>query len=244
MLADGINISNKIALNNYISDLYVVNMKAYKAPNTTRVNIQPYYHRIWNRTWKNGSLVDIAPHFDYDKYASLNKEGRYQYLLDLIHTAMLQLSAEYQWEVSVFQKAYENVMASRFAFTLDYPAKRSSDKRSAAHVRIEKTETVTSVYILITRDASTEKIKLFDKKNGWWYDSAYPEQKLQLDNYTPLRDTPPLGSTNKRNKRSQQGIFSLNSNSMEQATIKRLSMRCDVETRTRPARHTPLLAAD
>ena len=163
----------EIALNNYISDLYVVNMKGYKPPNTTRVNIQPYYHRIWNRTWKNGSLVDIAPHFDYDKYAFLNKEGRYQYLLDLIHTAMLQLSAEYQWEVSVFQKAYENVMASRFAFTLDYPAKRSGDKRSAAHVRIEKTETVTSVYILITRDASTEKIKLFDKKNGWWYDSAY-----------------------------------------------------------------------
>jgi hypothetical protein len=86
--------------------------------------------------------------------------------------AMLQLSEEYNWDKSIFEKAYQKVVESKFAFSIDYPTKLSRDKKKVANLRIEKNETITSGYAMIHIDASTSKIKLFDKKNWWWYDGA------------------------------------------------------------------------
>src|SRR4051812_3443242 len=82
-------------LQNFVSDLYVQKMNGYKPPKTTRITIQPAFQEAWNRTWKNGSIVDIAPYYNYNEYASLDKKGKYKYILDLIQRATLQLSKEY-----------------------------------------------------------------------------------------------------------------------------------------------------
>jgi hypothetical protein len=161
------------SLKNYLSDLYVQKMYGYKPPKTTRIAIQPAFHDIWDRTWKNGSIVAIAPFYSHDEYAILDKHGKYKYILDLIQVATIQLCEEYKWDKSVFENAYQEVIENDFKFIINYPTKLSKDKKKVANLSIEKTEVLTSVYVNIIENASTTKIKLFDKKNAWWYDCVY-----------------------------------------------------------------------
>ena len=161
------------SLHSYISDLYVRNMRGYKPPNATRICIQPGFYGIWDRTWKNGSIFSIACEFSHDKYESLNTHGKYRYTLDIIQEAMIQLSQEYNWDKSVFQNAYQEILTSNFVFSIDYPKKMSRDKRKLANLRVEKTETMTFAYVIIENDKSIKKIKLFEKRNSYWYDCVY-----------------------------------------------------------------------
>jgi hypothetical protein len=92
----------QVSIENFVSDLYVVKMNGYKPPNTSRITIQPAFHDIWNRTWKIGSIVSIAPYFNYDEYSVLGTIGKYRYILDLIQSATIPLSEEYGWDKSVF----------------------------------------------------------------------------------------------------------------------------------------------
>jgi len=161
------------SLENFVSDLYVQKMNGYKPPNTTRITIQPGFHDIWKRTWKNGSIIAIAPYYDYNEYATLDKRGKYQYILDLIQVATLQLSEEYKWDKTVFENAYKDVIECGFKFKINYPSKMTRDKKKSANIIIEKTEIITSVYASIGVDSSPLKIKLLDKQNEWWYDYVY-----------------------------------------------------------------------
>lgn len=129
----------EVSLQNYVSDLYVQKMYGYKPPKTSRITIQPAFHEIWKRTWKTGSIFDIAPYYSYDEYASFDKFGKYKYILDLIQTATLQLSDEYHWDKTVFEKAYKEVIDNNFKFKIDYPKKLSRDKSKSANLSIEKT---------------------------------------------------------------------------------------------------------
>ena len=124
---------------------------------------------------ERGKLVplSIAPFFNFDKYSSLDKKGKFKYILDLIQSATLPLSDEYGWDKSVFQNAYQRVLESDFVFKIDSTPKQSRDKKKIAKLIIEKTETITSVYENIQIGDSSITRKLFDKKNQWWYDCIY-----------------------------------------------------------------------
>ena len=160
-------------LQNFVSDLYVQMMHGYKPPETSRITIQPAYHNTWSRTWKTGSIVAIAPYYNYDDYATLDRKEKYRYILDVIQVATLQLSDEYKWDKGVFDKAYKEIIESNFHFKIPYPAKKSRNKKKVANLSIEKNETVTYVYANIESNGSNIKIKLFEKANVWWYDPAY-----------------------------------------------------------------------
>ncbi len=162
-----------VSLQNYISDLYRQKMRGYKPPKTSRITIQPAYHKIWNRTWKTGSIVTIAPYYNYDEYAALNKRDKYMYILDLIQRATIPLSEEYNWDRSVFENAYKEVVESEFRFKIEYPAKQSRDKKKTGRLIVEKTEILTSVYVSIEINGEVIVKKLFDKKNTWSYDCVY-----------------------------------------------------------------------
>jgi hypothetical protein len=174
------------SLFNFVSDLYVRKMNGYKPPNTSRVTIQPAFHKEWDRTWRNGSIVAIAPEFIRDEYESLDKHGKYKHTLDLIQGAMIQLSDEYKWDKTIFEKAYKDILDANFAFWVDYPAKMARDKKKTAYFRIEKTETVSSGYLVINNGDATSKIKLFDKWNWWLSDGiyAFPRCTKWLDSNT------------------------------------------------------------
>jgi hypothetical protein len=161
------------SLINFVSDLYVQNMNGYKPPKTSRITIQPAFHNIWNRTWKNGSIVAIAPFFSHDEFCLLDKFGKYKYILDLIQTATTELSDEYQWNKEVFQNAYNKTLESNFKFRIEHPRKKSKDKKKSGVFVIEKSETITSAYVEIDINGSITTVKLFDKKNSWWYDCVY-----------------------------------------------------------------------
>ncbi|MBP9102860.1 MAG: hypothetical protein KBF82_03270 [Chitinophagaceae bacterium] len=163
----------QVSLENFVSDLYVQKMNGYKPPKTSRITIQPAFHDTWNRTWKTGSIVATAPYFNYDEYAALNTKEKYKHILDLIQSATIPLSEEYGWDKEVFENAYKKVLDSDFQFKIDYPIKKSRDRKKAAKLIIEKTETVTSVFVDIECNGSSNTHKLFDKKNAWWYDCTY-----------------------------------------------------------------------
>ena len=163
----------QVSLQNFVSDLYVQNMNGYKPPNTSRITIQPAFHNIWNKTWKTGSIVAIAPFFSLDTYLSLDKKGKLKYTLDLIQSATLSLSDEYGWDKTIFKNAYKKVLESDFIFHIDCQTKQSKDKKTIANLVIKKTETITSVYVKIQNGSSLITRKLFDKKNQYWYDCIY-----------------------------------------------------------------------
>jgi len=174
----------ELAIENFVSDLYVRKMNGYKPPKTSRITIQPAFHETWKRTWKNGSIVTIAPFFSYDEYAILDKRGKYKYILDLIQIATLQLSDEYQWDKTVFENAYREVIQSDFDFKITYPPKMSRDKKKTGQVVIEKTEKTTFLNLLFIIGNNTKRVKLFEKNNSFWYDIAYEMAKNSkwLDN--------------------------------------------------------------
>jgi hypothetical protein len=163
----------EISLINFVSDLYVQNMNGYKPPNTTRITIEPSFHDIWKRTWKNGSIVSIAPFFSYNEFSSFDKFGKYKYVLDLIQSATIQLSEEYKWDRDVFQNSYKKTLDSNFNFRIEYPSKLSKDRKKIGIFIITKTETITSAFVDININGTITTKKLFDKKNSWWYDCIY-----------------------------------------------------------------------
>ena len=163
----------QVSLQNFVSDLYVQNMNGYKPPNISRITIQPAFHNIWNKTWKTGSIVAIAPFFSLDTYLSLDKKGKLKSTLDLIQSATLSLSEEYGWDKNIFKTAYKKVLESDFIFHIDCQIKQSRDKKTIANLIIEKTETITTVYVKIQNGSSLIIRKLFDKKNQYWYDCIY-----------------------------------------------------------------------
>lgn len=163
----------EIAAINYICDLYVQHMDGYKPPKTTRITIQPAFHDTWKRTRKIGSVVAVAPYFNYDEFSSLDKVGKYRYILELIQTSVRQLSEEYQWDIKVFEAAYRKTIDSRFIYRLEHPPKKSKDRHMSGWLVVEKTESLTtaSVYIQIGDRVVTRK--LLDKKNWWCHDKIY-----------------------------------------------------------------------
>jgi hypothetical protein len=178
--------SENVSLYNFVSDLYVQKMHGYKPPKTSRITIQPEYHKVWNRTWKIGSIISIAPFYCHDEFILLEKKGRCKYILDIIQVAMLQLSDEYKWDRAVFENAYGEIIQNDFAFQVCYPPKTSRDKRKTGQVVIEKTEKLTTLSLLFNIGKEVKKVKLFDNRNWFWYDAAYELAKNSkwLDNHT------------------------------------------------------------
>jgi len=175
----------EISLINFVSDLYVQNMNGYKPPKTSRITIQPAFYGIWNRTWKNGSIVAIAPFFSHEEFSSFDKSGKYKYILELIQTATIQLSNEYQWNTQVFENAYKRTLETNFNFRIEYPTKQSKDRKKSGTVVITKTETITSVHVDININGTITTKNLFNKKNSWWYDCVYylARHNKWFDNY-------------------------------------------------------------
>src|ERR1700743_1973376 len=115
------------SLFNFVSDLYVQKMYGYKPPHASRITVQPAYYGTWDRTWKNGSIFHIACEFIRDKFESLDKSGKYRYILDIIQEATTKLSDEYNWDKTVFENAYREILQNDFVFSIDYPSKTSKD---------------------------------------------------------------------------------------------------------------------
>ena len=164
---------NEISLQNFICDLYKHYMNGYKPTNVTRVCMSPFYHEIWDRTWKNGSLISVAPYFNYEEFNKFDRENKLKYALEVIHVTMINLSEEYSWDKSVFENAYRQILQNDFKFEIEFPIKYSRDKKTQAGIFVKKTELTASIFINSRSDGESTQIKLFDKKNWGTYDSSH-----------------------------------------------------------------------
>jgi hypothetical protein len=185
---DSPEYQDEARLENFVSDLYMQKMHGYKPPNTTRVCIQPGFYGTWDHPWKFGSIASIAIEFARDKYVSLDRQGKYRYILDIIQQAMIQCSEAFNWDKSIFEKAHQEVLDCDFVFDISFPSKTSRDKKKVGQLCIEKTEMSTRACVLIRTGDTHCKVQLFEKRNTFWYDCVY-----QLAKHVKWRDTNSFG---------------------------------------------------
>jgi hypothetical protein len=183
------------SLENFISDLYVQHMNGYKPVGATRITVQPSYYGIWKKPEKMGSIVSVAPYYNYDEFAALEKREKYKYVLDLIQQATIISSEEFNWDKSVFERAYENIIETDFKFQINCPPKQARDKKKSGYLSIEKTESVTSMYVNVIKEDQTIKQLLFEKKNSWRYDCVYI-----LSKYSKWFDSDKFGIAYRKNR--------------------------------------------
>lgn len=164
---------DEMSLRNFICDFYLQKMNGYKPPKATRVTIRPKYHGQWPGPIRRGSIVSVAPYFNYDEFVILDTKGRYRYVLDVIHAGMMMAGRELGWDIAVLENAYITVLEAGFIFRIEYPFKMSRNGKNKGRMVVEKTQLVTSAFVEIEIGGKIISKKLFDKKNSWFYDCIY-----------------------------------------------------------------------
>lgn len=162
-----------VALEKFICDLYVQCLQGYKPPKATRLTIQPAFYGVWKRAQASGSVISTSAPFTASEYYAHSKAAKKVYLLELIQEAVLRTGSELGWEAAPFENAYSEVRSRDFVFSFDFP-KRLSRSGATAFLRLEKSETVTSLSVVVSRTDSNQQINLFTKPNGWSLDDVYP----------------------------------------------------------------------
>lgn len=169
---------------NYISDFYHNSLDGYKPPKTSRITLHvgPNISLAGPRYF--GAICIYDKIFNEEEYLSLSKHGKYKYILDLLHFAVLELSETYGWDKSVFINSYNHIMASQFKFERFYPSKTSRDKKSTGQVLLTKSVDQSILSIQIQSGGKTINKILFEKKNWFWDDMIYEYSKTckWLDN--------------------------------------------------------------
>ena len=169
---------------NFISDFYHNFLEGYKPPKTSRITLHvgPTISLAGPRYL--GAICIYNKIFNEEEYLSLSKHGRYKYILDLLHFAVLELSETYGWDKSVFIKSYNHIIASQFKFERVYPKKTSRDKKSTGQVLLTKNVNQSILSIQIQSGGKTINKILIEKKNWFWDDMIYEYSKTckWLDN--------------------------------------------------------------
>jgi hypothetical protein len=106
---------------NYISDFYHNSLEGYKPPKTSRITLHVESNISLAGPRYFGAICIYNKIFNEEEYLSLSKHGKYKYILDLLHFAVLELSETYGWDKSVFIKSYNHIIASQFKFERAYP---------------------------------------------------------------------------------------------------------------------------
>jgi len=158
---------------NYIADFYHNSLNGYKPPKTARICIQFDSVKNWDQPIYHGSICLYECIIDEQKYLSLSKEGKYKYILDLLHSTVSEIASIYSWDQTVFDQAYKHIIESDFKFERIYPEKKSKNRKYVGQIILAKTERRSILSVLVTGDGSIKKEVLFEKENHYWYDRIY-----------------------------------------------------------------------
>ena len=119
----------------------------------------------------SGSICHSTHYFNKEKYFSLAKNGKYQFLLEYIYTSTMKLSEELDWDKNIFIDAYNHAKDMNFVFKVEFPPKLSRDRQKKGQAILEKTEERAILNLHISENNTDEKILLFDKLNTYPLDS-------------------------------------------------------------------------
>lgn len=169
---------------NFIADFYHNSLNGYKPPHTSRICIHLESNKKWDKPIYFGSICNYDAIIDESKYLILSKKEQYCYILDLLHTSVSEIAAFCNWDQSVFDSAYKHILDNDFRFEVNYPEKKSKDKKHIGKVVLRKTETWSILNIEIIKEDSLKSAVLFKKRNMYCYDPIYSlaRQVKWLDN--------------------------------------------------------------
>lgn len=158
---------------NYLCDFYHQLLAGYKPPKTSRICIHAAPQKNWVGPLYHGSICSIAVDIDEQKYIHLRGQDKLEYALNLIHAACLELCQALSWDKMVFERAYQKIIDQQYRFMLEYPYKKSKDRRTSARVVIEKTPQQSFLHIDILAPGNNDRVTLITKRNWFWSDSVY-----------------------------------------------------------------------
>lgn len=158
---------------NYIADFYHDSLKGYKPPKTGRICIHLGPTKMWNKPFYFGSVCSYSNIIDEAKYLTLTKTKKYKYILDLLHSTILELAEIYNWNKAIFNDSYDHIINKDFKFERSFSEKRSRDKKIKAQAILNKTEDKSTISVLISDGPILNRIVLLEKRNWYWYDSVY-----------------------------------------------------------------------
>ncbi|WP_126546856.1 hypothetical protein [Hymenobacter amundsenii] len=157
---------------NFIADFYHDQLNGYKPPKTGKICVSFSENEYIRKPHYFGSICSYGINIDANRYLSLTENQRNEYILNLLHTATIDLAVVYGWDASLFEDAYEYIIKSKFIFKKQYPSKKSRDRKHSACIVLEKTETHASLRVLVNGVKKVDRI-ILEKNNWYWWDSSY-----------------------------------------------------------------------
>ena len=164
---------NALHAANFICDLYRQAMQGYKPRACTRIALVANESKVEHEPRKVGQLVATKIYFDQRVYDSLSQLPQYKYLLSIIHEQLMQLSARYEWDKLVFERAYAQVLDDEFNYRVNHSPILSKNRMMAGFISIEKTERLSAVFANINKGSMFFRAKLLEKKNDFAQDCVH-----------------------------------------------------------------------
>ncbi|WP_192821103.1 hypothetical protein [Rufibacter sp. LB8] len=158
---------------NFISDYYHNSLAGYKPPKTGRICIQIKEKRFLQEPTYFGAICTLSSTMNEGKYLQLSKKEQYRYLLELIHTAVIEAAEKLGWDKSIFESAYHIVLGSDFVFEKRQKEKKAKNRKSTGVAILAKTEDISTLKVQITAGGATSEVVLLEKKNWFWWDDLY-----------------------------------------------------------------------
>lgn len=90
-----------------------------------------------------------------------------------MHSTVIEIADIYNWDKSVFNKAYEHIIESDFKFEKYYPEKKSKDRKQIGQIILVKTEEKSTLLVSVKTGNSIIREVLLEKSNWYWFDSTY-----------------------------------------------------------------------
>ena len=158
---------------NYIADFYHDSLNGFKPTKTGIICFHLGATNNWAKPNYFGSICSYGSVIDENKYLSLSKKEKYKYILEILHTTVIEIADIYSWDKSAFNTAYKHIIESDFKFEKHYPEKKSKDRKHVGQIILAKTEEKSKLSVVIkTRDSTITKV-LLEKNNWYWFDSNY-----------------------------------------------------------------------
>jgi hypothetical protein len=164
---------------NLVSGLYVTFLDNYKPKGTTRISVT-----LGNKEYIVGyggsSILSVYGYFNETAYWVSTPNGQNQIILDTVHRIAMLCAEKYNWDKSVFEIAYQKVIASDFVYRQEQKRKFSPDKKHRAALLIEKdgmSATISVQFYNVLGDFIKSDELLKSYHDEWFYGNIIKNNK-------------------------------------------------------------------
>lgn len=170
---------------NLVSGLYVECLGKYKPPKTSRISVT--LGNVDEVGGYFGSILHAWAKFDKELYWQSENLTRNKIILDTVHRIALLCAKKLDWNIDVFQNAYNKVLQLDYKYRIELKSKMSKNRKYKAAIMVKKDEKIAYIWVnFYTPDnvciKSVELLKSFPhdffyedaiKKNKWISDSEF-----------------------------------------------------------------------